>query len=62
MGSTDRAASIVTAPREIRHEIKAPIKGRGQRCHLIQHYLYSQEMFGDDEDDVFIVLVITGQT
>ena len=44
IGSTSRAASILTLPREIRHEIKAPIKGQGQHCHLIQHYLYSQEI------------------
>lgn len=44
MGSTSRAASILSVPREIRHEIKAPIKGQGWHCHLIQHYLYSQEM------------------
>lgn len=43
MGSTAGAASILCVPREIRHEIKAPIKGQGRHCHLIQHYLYSQE-------------------
>lgn len=44
MGSTAGAASILCVPREIRHEIKAPIKGQGRHCHLIQHYLYSREM------------------
>lgn len=29
MGSTGRAASILSVLREIRHEIKAPIKGQG---------------------------------
>lgn len=43
IGSISRAASILSVPREIRHEIKAPIKGQGWHCHLIQHYLYSLE-------------------
>lgn len=55
MGSTNRAASILSLPREIRHEIKARIKGQGRNCHLIQHYLYSHD------DDVYIALMITGQ-
>lgn len=43
IGSISGAASILSVPREIRHEIKAPIKGQGQHCHLIQYYLYSRE-------------------
>lgn len=58
MGSTDRAASIVTAPREIRHEIKAPIKGRGQTLSPDPALF----ILSGEDDDVFIMLVITGQT
>lgn len=44
IGSTGRAASILGLQREIRHEIKALVKGaEAKSCHLIQHYLYSQE-------------------
>lgn len=58
MGSTDRAASIVTALREIRHEIKAPIKGRGQTLSPDPALF----ILSGEDDDVFIMLVITGQT
>lgn len=58
--STSRAASIPGLQREIRHEIKALIKGRGQDCHLVQHppLLTGED---DDDDDVCIAGMITGQ-
>lgn len=40
-------------------KLKLPSKARaGRHCHLIQHYLYSDD---DDDDDVSIKLMITGQ-